>query len=123
MIKDDNHIRRVKVTEDLDGDTIRVDGDLGYYEHVDSRIRLHGLDCPEPETPEGILSTAATAGWLSKAKVVVVETVLIKKTQQDKKEKYGRILGTFWRDDDPISLNKYLLDGGFAKVYNGGKRE
>lgn len=123
MIKDDNHIRRVKVTEDLDGDTIRVDGDLGYYEHVDSRIRLHGLDCPESETSEGILAAAATAGWLAKAKVVVVETVLIKKTQQDKKEKYGRILGTFWRDDDPISLNKYLLDGGFAKVYNGGKRE
>lgn len=123
MIKDDNHIRRVKITEDLDGDTIRVDGDLGYYEHVDSHIRLNGLDCPESETEEGEIATYEVRDWLEKAKVVVVETVLIKKTRQDKKEKYGRILGTFWRDDDPISLNEYLLKNGFAKVYNGGKRE
>lgn len=122
MIKDDNHIRRVKVTEDLDGDTIRVDGDLGYYEHVDSHIRLNGLDCPESETYEGIRAAEATRQWVKLAKVLVVETVLIKKTAQDKKEKYGRILGTFWRDDDPVSLNDFLLKNGFAKIYNGGKR-
>lgn len=37
-------------------------------------------------------------------------------------DKYGRVLGTVYIDDD-TSLNELLLNEGFAKQYSGGRRE
>lgn len=123
MIFDDNHVRRVTLIKDVDGDTIRVMVDQGLSDFTKDDIRLNGLDAPDKNKPvERQLANEATIAWLAGAKVLVVETVLIPKTQQDKREKYGRVLGTFWRDDDPVSLNEYLLDHGFAVGYWGGKR-
>jgi endonuclease YncB( thermonuclease family) len=123
MIVDDNHCRRVLLIRDIDGDTVRVMVDQGLSDYTKEDIRLDGIDAPDRNKPaERQKANLATNAWLTAARVLVVQTVLIPKTQADKREKYGRYLGTFWRDDDPVSLNQYLMDHGFAVWYDGGKR-
>lgn len=37
----------------IDGDTYKLDVDLGFYVHTHMTGRLDGIDCPEASTPEG----------------------------------------------------------------------
>ena len=37
-------------------------------------------------------------------------------------DKYGRVLGKLYMNDDPRSINEILLDEGYVRPYNGGVR-
>lgn len=95
----------------IDGDTIDVHVDLGFDIWHSVRLRLSDLDTPEVGTPEG----KAAKTYVKDALEGECVTIVTHKT-----DKYGRYLAeVFIRGN---SFNKSLIDLGFAKPYDGGKR-
>lgn len=97
----------------IDGDTLDVDLDLGFNLVLRQRIRLIGIDTPELTRPgERVAAEAAkafTQSWLLAPGAILVQTT--------KDDKYGRMLGDFFRDGQ-LSLTAALVDAGLAKPYN-----
>ena len=98
-----------------DGDTIRVDLDLGFgVIFKDQALRLLGLDTPEVRGEE------RSQGLISKAFVeerIPVGSVIKITTQKDRKEKFGRYLATIYYGEESKNLNEELLQTGMAKPY------
>ena len=106
---------RAVVNRIYDGDTITVDIDLGFgIVMKDQVIRLLGIDTPEirgEERPQGIMSRSFVE------QRIPVGTRIMIKTIKDKKEKYGRYLGTIFYGETLANLNEELLASGHADVY------
>jgi len=99
----------------IDGDTLDVITDLGFHIHIQQRIRLRGINCPEHGSPEGDAATAYTKAWIAEH-----GPDLVLHTELDKTEKFGRILGTV--SADARTLNDDLVTNGHAVPYDGGRR-
>jgi micrococcal nuclease len=99
----------------VDGDTLDLDVSLGFDIHISERIRLAGVNCPEHGTLSGDNATAYTTQWLAQN-----GPDFILRTTKDKKEKFGRLLGTISAGER--TLNVDLLTDGLAVPYDGGKR-
>lgn len=97
---------RAKVVRVVDGDTVDAEVDLGFDLKLSARFRLLGINSPEKNTQEGKKSLGRLAELLPVGSKVVVQTT------KDKKEKYGRYLGTFLVDGQ--SINQQLVSEGFA---------
>lgn len=95
----------------IDGDTIVVDVDLGFYIWMKNlHLRLYGINAPEKSDPSG---WRAATDFVSEF-VSEFPTFVINVYGQDK---YGRWLAEIL-DPRGGSLNKSLVDNGLAKVYN-----
>ena len=109
-----------KVTKVVDGDTIDVDIDLGFDISFTSRVRLAGIDTPESRTTDkaekalGLESKEYLSKHLKDAKSVVIKT-----EKMDSSEKYGRILGWIYVNDDTVSLNDMMINDGYVWGYLG----
>jgi len=98
----------------IDGDTMRLDIDLGFDVRYGSNCRVYGINAPELRTPQGkeALAFAAT---------------LVKAGDQVKVfscgwDKYGgRFDGDVVLSEDR-SFATLMLDAGHAVVYKGGAR-
>ncbi len=99
----------------VDGDTIVLDIDLGFHVHNIQTVRLFGVNTPETRgvnaRPEGIVARDFTAAWLADRNDLVLHS-----RRYDDREKYGRVLGTIYRGDEPESLNNALLRTGNAVI-------
>lgn len=106
-----------KIIKVVDGDTVRIDLDLGFDLGLKSNFRLNGLDTAEKNFPFG----AATRDWL---KVQLLDkTVLVDSYAHDK---YGRWLcdirlqnGTEFSE---TSVNDQMIQHGIAKAYSGDSK-
>ena len=109
-----------KVLKIVDGDTIDVDLDLGFDISFTQRVRLAGIDTPESRTTDKY-EKALGLEVKDKLKhaIEAAKTVMIKTEKPDSTEKYGRILGWIFLDENPISINQTLIDEGFAWSYMG----
>lgn len=108
---------RATILSIIDGDTLHAQLDLGCDVRINLTIRLDGLNCPEMSTQAGKDAKAAAVKWIADGTGFTI------KTAKDKREKYGRYLGTIYRDgDQPQSLNAWLLANGYAVPYSGGAR-
>ena len=121
----DPYIYRIKqITKVVDGDTIDADIDLGFDISLTKRIRLAGVDTPESRTVDanekkyGLQSKE----WL-KHKVENAEHILIKTELPDSTEKYGRIIGHLFVNDQESSLNDQMIVEGYAWTYDGGTKK
>ena len=98
-----------------DGDTIRVDIDLGFGIILsDQSLRLLGLDTPEirgEERTQGLISRNFVVERIPVGSYITITTV------KDRKEKFGRYLATVFYGDDMKNLNEELLQSGMAKPY------
>jgi len=109
-----------KVEGVVDGDTIDVLIDLGFDILFASRVRLAGIDTPESRTKDlkekalGLESKEYLKKHLKDAKSVVIKT-----EKMDSSEKYGRILGWIYINDDTVSLNDMMINDGYAWGYMG----
>ena len=117
----DPYIYRIKqITKVVDGDTIDADIDLGFDISLTKRIRLAGVDTPESRTTDanekkyGLQSKE----WL-KHKVENAKDILIKTELPDSTEKYGRIIGHLFVNDQESSLNDQMIVEGYAWPYKG----
>lgn len=103
----------------IDGDTVDVSLDLGFYVTVVQRIRLDGLDTPEVHSKnieEKKLAQEAKQfieKWFEDNKNLTIKT--------KKDDKYGRMLGEIFCGD--VSLNKKLIELGYAWEYDGGEKK
>jgi len=112
------HVKNI--TNVVDGDTIDVDIDLGFDISFNSRVRLAGIDTPESRTTdkaEKILGLEAKE-YLKK-KLKDAKTIIIKTEKIDSSEKYGRILGWLYINEDTISVNDHMINDGYAWAYLG----
>jgi micrococcal nuclease len=104
-----------KINRVIDGDTIDVDIDLGFWVTVSYRVRLKDIDAAETRTldveekKEGVKARL----WLEKELARKGEWII----ETHKEDKYGRILGTLYFVGDPVTLNERMLNEGIAKPY------
>ena len=98
-----------------DGDTIRLDIDLGFNIWVrNESVRLRGIDAPEirgEERPLGLESR----DWVRSQ--LPVGTKILMKTEKPFREKYGRYLATVFLQDG-TNLNEMIVNLGFATKYS-----
>jgi len=120
MDKDPYIYRVKKVIKVVDGDTIDADIDLGFDISLTKRVRLSGVDTPESRTidlKEKKLGLESKE-WL-KHKLEFAKDVLIKTELPDSTEKYGRILGNLYINNESLSLNEQMINAGYAWSYKG----
>jgi micrococcal nuclease len=109
-----------KVENVVDGDTIDVLIDLGFDILFASRVRLAGIDTPESRTRDlaekklGLESKEYLKKYLKDAKSVVIKTEKMNST-----EKFGRILGWLYINEDTVSVNDTMINHGYAWAYMG----
>ena len=101
-----------KVIRVVDGDTVDLDIDLGFHTRVIKRIRLSFINAPERHTDLGKRSKDFLLKSIPEGSKVII------KTQLDSTDKYGRVVGEIFAPDQISSINKLMVDGGFAEYYN-----
>jgi len=89
----------------LDGDTLAFDGDI--------RVRLHGMDAPEMDHPEGQASKRHLQALIGNAPVRVV------KQAQDK---YGRVVAKVFNAQG-VDVSAAMVADGYARAYTSFTRE
>jgi len=117
----DPYIYRVKeVLKIVDGDTIDANIDLGFDISLTKRVRLSGIDTPESRTTDLKEKTLGleVKEWL-KHKLEGAKDILIKTQLPDSTEKYGRILGNLYINNESLSLNEQMINAGYAWSYKG----
>jgi micrococcal nuclease len=121
----DPYIYRIKqITKVVDGDTIDADIDLGFDISLSKRIRLAAIDTPESRTSDANEKKYGLESkeWL-KHKVENAKNILIKTELPDSTEKYGRIIGHLYINDQETSLNNQMIIEGYAWTYDGGTKK
>ena len=110
-----NKYKIKKINRVIDGDTIDVDIDLGFWVTVSYRVRLKDIDAAETRTKDleekkkGIEARLWLEKELSKDGEWIIETT--------KEDKYGRMLGTLYLVGEPVTVNERMLNEGIAKPY------
>lgn len=109
-----------KLYKVVDGDTIDVDIDLGFNISYYQRVRLAGIDTPESRTTDKYEKQLGLEVKKKLDEVLKAATKIVIRTEKpDSTEKYGRILGWVFLDDNKISINEQLIKEGFAWEYMG----
>jgi len=121
----DPYIYRIKqILKVVDGDTIDASIDLGFDISLEKRIRLAGIDTPESRTTnvkEKAMGLESKE-WLKKT-LEGSKDILIKTELPDSTEKYGRIIGHLFINDQETSLNNQMITAGYALAYDGGTKD
>ena len=125
MADKDPYIYRIKnILKVVDGDTIDASIDLGFDISLEKRIRLAGVDTPESRTADANEKKYGLESkeWL-KHHVENAQHILIKTELPDSTEKYGRIIGHLFINDQETSLNDQMVIEGYAWTYDGGTKK
>ncbi|WP_225875349.1 thermonuclease family protein [[Limnothrix rosea] IAM M-220] len=104
----------------VDGDTVDLAIDLGFYLLKQERIRVADIDAPESRTRDlaekklGLEAKDFVQQQLETAAEIIIRT--------EKIDKYGRYLGWLYLDGAEISLNEQMIHDGYAWSYDGGRK-
>ena len=124
---------KCKLVRVIDGDTVDIDIDLGFGVWLrKQRIRMYGIDTPESRTRDkeekvfGLAAKERVKEFLPIGSMQVLKTE-IDKSGEDKKGKFGRILGDFQvyysAYDRWGTLTEALVKEGHAVPYHGQSKE
>ncbi len=105
---------RAEVVDVIDGDTIDVHIDLGFYVWIRyQRIHLFGIDAPEPSGDTKAAGDAATAylDGLIGGKTIILKSIH-GEDGPDRKGSFGNWLGIVWLDGK--SINDAMVSSGHA---------
>ncbi len=114
---------RCKVDRVIDGDTIQVTIDCGFYITLAERIRLLGIDTSEMHSSDPVLRARAveaknfTTNWIAVADAEVPTNIDIEwpfELETYKSDAFGRWLGILRRFSDRKILNDDLSSAGLA---------
>ena len=109
-----------EVTKVVDGDTIDVIIDLGFDIMFSSRVRLAGIDTPESRTTDKVeKSLGLESKEYLKKNLKDAKPIIIKTEKMNSSEKYGRILGWLYINNDTESINDKMINDGYAWGYLG----
>ena len=106
-----------------DGDTVTLDVDLGFNIHFQLKCRLDGINAPELPTDAGMAAGKHLKELILRGGNAVGRVHVL--TNKDKQEKFGRYLAILWSptiEFANVSINKQMIDDGFAVEYHGGAR-
>jgi endonuclease YncB( thermonuclease family) len=131
----DGQTKYCKVLDVYDGDTITV-GIILDTKPYRVKVRLLGYDSPEIKPRLNIVNREEEIHKAVEAREVLKSIILNKiaklKISIKSWDKYGRLLATLYiqsnnennilSDDYNINVNKYMIDNGYGKIYNGGKK-
>jgi micrococcal nuclease len=109
------YLYRAKVLKVLNGDTVDMDIDLGFYVQMKAqRVRLLGIDAPEPSGETQAAGEAATAYLknLIEGKTVIVRTIH-DEDSPDRTTSFGRWSGQIYLEGTDISQE--MIRSGHAK--------
>ena len=119
---------KCKILRVVDGDTVDVDIDLGFgvWMHKE-RVRMMGIDTPESRTRDKVEKAFGLASKDRLKELLPIGSIQVLKTEidrsgEDKKGKFGRILGDFLVDDDRRCTD-ILVEEGHAVAYFGGSKD
>ena len=119
---------KCKILRVVDGDTVDVDIDLGcgVWMHKE-RVRMMGIDTPESRTRDKVEKAFGLASKDRLKELLPIGSIQVLKTEidrsgEDKKGKFGRILGDFLVDDDRRCTD-ILVEEGHAVAYFGGSKD
>ena len=107
------HHYKAELIRIIDGDTIDVMLDLGFFVWVKKRIRLYGIDTPETRTRDLEEKQRGNAATFRLAELISHPTKFT--ISSHGLDKYGRCLGTIFVEGE--NINELLVSEGFAKVY------
>jgi micrococcal nuclease len=106
---------KCKVLNVVDGDTVDVEIDLGFHIKKTDRIRMLGIDTAELNSKDPSQRELAV---VAKNRVRDLAPAITRiKTEMDKGDKYGRLLGTLYMGDNTTSINEILVQEGLAVPY------
>ena len=108
------YLYRAVVTNVVDGDTIDVDIDLGFYVTLmNQRIRLVGIDAPERrgETRQEGEEATLFLRDLLEGQTIILQTIK-GRDDADREDSFGRWLGVVYLDGQDI--NQAMIDAGHA---------
>ncbi|WP_210185673.1 thermonuclease family protein [Bauldia litoralis] len=111
------YLYRAEVVRVVDGDTIDVDIDLGFYIWIrKQRIRMLDIDAPEMRGESKVVGAAATEylKTLIDGKEVILRTSK-GKDGADRDDSFGRWLGTVYLDG--LDVNQEMIRAGQAVPY------
>jgi micrococcal nuclease len=119
---------KCKILRVVDGDTVDVDIDLGFgvWMHKE-RVRMMGIDTPESRTRDRVEKAFGLASKERLKELLPIGSIQVLKTEidrsgEDKKGKFGRILGDFLVDDNRRCTD-ILVEEGHAVAYFGGSKD
>ncbi len=118
-MKDKCFFYRARAIGVHDGDTIKVDVDLGFSMSLKNlKVRLTGIDTAEMTSKDPELKKKAVAArdWLREK--CTGADLFLESAGQDK---YGRWLGKVYLQNG-LCLNEELVKLGLAVSYDGGKK-
>ncbi len=102
---------KAKVLSVYDGDTITVEVSLGLDVVKKESVRLWGINAPElkgKDKASGIVSRDSLRSWILGKEITI-------QTTNDKREKYGRLLGVIILGSE--NINQKMIELGLAKEY------
>jgi len=118
---------KCKILRVVDGDTVDVDIDLGFgmWMHKE-RVRMMGIDTPESRTRDRVEKAFGLASKDRLKELLPIGSIGVLKTEidrsgEDKKGKFGRILGDFIIEDKRAT--DILIEEGHAVAYFGGSKD
>jgi len=118
---------KCKILRVVDGDTVDIDIDLGFgiWMHKE-RVRMMGIDTPESRTRDKVEKAFGLASKDRLKELLPIGSIQHLKTEidrsgEDKKGKFGRILGDFIVDDKRAT--DILIEEGHAVAYFGGSKD
>lgn len=101
----------------IDGDTVDIEIDLGFDIRTVQRVRLAGINAPEKNTTEGMVSKH----WLE-GRLPLGMTITVKSEKPGGGDKFGRYLA--WIIDDQAltaenTINELMIREGLALSWDG----
>lgn len=103
------YVYRAKVEKVIDGDTIEVTIDVGFYLSTKRRLRLLRVNTAELHAAEGDVRAKAKTAKERMAELLTGRDVLIR---TEKSDSFGRFLAEVWLDQ--LNVNDWLLAQGLA---------
>ena len=114
----DRYVYAARCVQVIDGDTLDLDIDLGFFVTLRQRVRLRGIDTPElrgKDKDRAVAARTEVTIWTDGVELLI-------RTEPDEADKYGRLLAEIWVDGLATSLSDHLVERGLARRYDGGRR-
>ena len=109
-----------RVLEVVDGDSLRVVVQVWLGQHIETLVRIRGIDTPERRGACPGESASAKAATAALSRLVGPGPVVLSRIAGDKY--FGRVLADV-TSDDGVSLGEAMLHSGLARGYDGRTRE
>ena len=122
MFNKPDYTYRAEVIRVIDGDTVDVNIDLGFYMKVRKRLRLLDLDTEEVRggTDE---SKARAKEATERMKELLASGTVYVQTEMDATGKYGRLLAAIYVDtageneiENFVNVNQTMVTEGYQKI-------